>query len=451
MHVRAAPGPPRMASFAAATPVASTSRPMRGAPPPPRSQSMVGAPMRPAAAAPQGVSVQPVSLAAQPRSIAAGRGGAGYQQAAPALTTSPSPQSHATTAGGVPMTQTLSSQPPAFRSAHGQPLGVGAAPVLPRSAAGRGVTPCGIPAAVSSSTPATTTQQQQQQQQQQLPLRGGPPTGAAVGRGTTATSEVKISKIAGQGPPEGSVAGALQDAAAFMAAHAAPRRATVGGEQPGDDGTVLCFGDSLTGGINVAGHSFPRILEERLRDEGYKLRVQNAGQWGDCVGKMIRRFPYVLADACQRSRLRAVLILGGTNNLLRGGFYCSELVEVLSQLHEMAAATPDSPKVGVLTLPPSTKLRDVKEKARLQVNEKLRALCEEHSDRFLVDLEDVDVSQCHDGLHYTSDGYTQFAQIALEAMRPVLDAASGGGGRSPARTLLGGSVVSPTRTAVTVH
>eukprot|EP00927_Polykrikos_kofoidii_P071508 TRINITY_DN67772_c0_g1_i1.p1 TRINITY_DN67772_c0_g1~~TRINITY_DN67772_c0_g1_i1.p1 ORF type:complete len:294 (+),score=43.83 TRINITY_DN67772_c0_g1_i1:76-957(+) len=185
--------------------------------------------------------------------------------------------------------------------------------------------------------------------------------------------------------------------------------------------TVLCFGDSLTAGLRGnKGYEYPGILEDLLRREGYNVSVKNTGAWGEDCSKLLLRFPYVLADAASRGRLLFILILGGTNDIIRGGFYCSELLEKLKQLHSMATSAPGSPVVGVCTMPPA-QLNGIKDKARQSMNAGLRALCKDPSERkFLVDLAGVDQSLAYDGLHYNTQGYTEFAERALEAMRPFL-------------------------------
>lgn len=190
----------------------------------------------------------------------------------------------------------------------------------------------------------------------------------------------------------------------------------------GSNGTVLCFGDSLTKGIEATGGSYPVILEGLLKDAGFNLNVHNTGVWGETVEQLAVRFPYVLADAAKRGRLVCVLVLGGTNDIIRGGFYASQLLGRLKSLHEMAGAAPGEPSVGVLTIPPA-QLSDVKDRARLLINKGLRDACRSvpaSSRQFLVDLEDVDFNLCYDGLHYAVEGYQDFASRAFQAMRPRL-------------------------------
>jgi len=192
-------------------------------------------------------------------------------------------------------------------------------------------------------------------------------------------------------------------------------------ELPCDDasaGVVLCFGDSLTAGINATG-TYPQILERLLRRAGHNLKVRNTGNWGDSTSQLLMRFPYVLKDAASRGRIEYILVLGGTNDLIRGGFYCSELLSKLEQIYDLAAACPGAPRVGVLTMPPAS-LKPVKEQARLHVNCQLREAVQDHPERFLVDLETVDFSLSYDGLHYSPEGYHEFAERAFIAMQPIL-------------------------------
>lgn len=161
------------------------------------------------------------------------------------------------------------------------------------------------------------------------------------------------------------------------------------------------------------------MLEELLQDKGFGLSVHNAGSWGESCDQLITRFPFVIKDAASRGRVAAILVLAGTNDLVRGGVYCSELLAKLRSLHEMAHAAPGAPRVGVLTLPPAN-FGDPREKARIFVNEGLRKECQENPSLFLVDLESVPFDLSYDGLHYDADGYLQFAQRAYQAMEQFL-------------------------------
>jgi acyl-CoA thioesterase-1 len=77
---------------------------------------------------------------------------------------------------------------------------------------------------------------------------------------------------------------------------------------------IVAFGDSLTAGYGVApDEAYPALLEARLRAEGYRYRVINAGVSGDTTAGGLRRVDWAL-----RSRPDIVILALGANDALRG-------------------------------------------------------------------------------------------------------------------------------------
>jgi acyl-CoA thioesterase-1 len=81
-----------------------------------------------------------------------------------------------------------------------------------------------------------------------------------------------------------------------------------------DEIKLLVFGDSLAHGYGLSSEfAFPTQLERRLRDEGWDLRVINAGNSGDTTAAGLARLDWSLADEPD-----AVLVELGANDALRG-------------------------------------------------------------------------------------------------------------------------------------
>jgi len=77
---------------------------------------------------------------------------------------------------------------------------------------------------------------------------------------------------------------------------------------------LAALGDSLTAGFGVApDEAWPARLERRLRQEGYRYRVVNAGVSGDTSAGGLRRVDWVL-----RTRPEVVIVALGANDGLRG-------------------------------------------------------------------------------------------------------------------------------------
>lgn len=88
----------------------------------------------------------------------------------------------------------------------------------------------------------------------------------------------------------------------------------VGAARAQGDRVIVAFGDSLTAGYGVApDESYPALLGARLRVEGYRYQVINAGVSGDTTAGGLRRVDWAL-----RSKPEVVLVELGANDALRG-------------------------------------------------------------------------------------------------------------------------------------
>lgn len=77
---------------------------------------------------------------------------------------------------------------------------------------------------------------------------------------------------------------------------------------------IVAFGDSLTAGLGVPRQqTYPALLAERLRREGFDYRVVNAGVSGDTTSGGLRRIEFVL-----RQQPEIVILEFGANDGLRG-------------------------------------------------------------------------------------------------------------------------------------
>ena len=77
---------------------------------------------------------------------------------------------------------------------------------------------------------------------------------------------------------------------------------------------IIALGDSLTAGFGLLpDEAYPSLLEQRLRREGYRYHVVNAGVSGDTTAGGLRRVDWVL-----RSPPAIVIVALGANDGLRG-------------------------------------------------------------------------------------------------------------------------------------
>ena len=78
---------------------------------------------------------------------------------------------------------------------------------------------------------------------------------------------------------------------------------------------IIFLGDSLTAGLGLdVSASFPSLIEDRLRRQGYDYDVVNAGVSGDTSAGGLRRLDWALAEGTPRI---LIIALGG-NDGLRG-------------------------------------------------------------------------------------------------------------------------------------
>jgi acyl-CoA thioesterase-1 len=84
--------------------------------------------------------------------------------------------------------------------------------------------------------------------------------------------------------------------------------------EPGNRGTIVAVGDSLTAGFGVADdESYPALLERKLREAGHEYRVINAGINGEKSGEALARIDWILSLEPD-----IVILQTGTNDGLRG-------------------------------------------------------------------------------------------------------------------------------------
>lgn len=96
---------------------------------------------------------------------------------------------------------------------------------------------------------------------------------------------------------------------------------------------ILFLGDSLTAGYGLdPGEAYPAQLERMLRDDGFEVRVMNAGVSGDTSAGGLRRLKWVL-----RKPVDILVVALGANDALRGqppGSTRENLEEIIDRARE---------------------------------------------------------------------------------------------------------------------
>src|SRR5215813_10442067 len=128
------------------------------------------------------------------------------------------------------------------------------------------------------------------------------------------------------GAPEQSSAGAATSTSSF-----APAKPPA---KPDGRPIIVAFGDSLTAGFGLHEDlSFPRLLQSKLDEKGFRFRVVNAGMSGDTSAGGVSRIDWALEEGSVKF---LILELGGNDGLR--GLPVAEMKKNLAEIIERAQA-----------------------------------------------------------------------------------------------------------------
>ena len=178
---------------------------------------------------------------------------------------------------------------------------------------------------------------------------------------------------------------------------------------------VVAFGDSLTAGFGLAEpESYPYLLQQKLKAEGYNYEVVNAGVSGDTSLGGLERADWVLGQ----ENVEVLILELGANDLLRA-MPVSRMKSNLDQIIRKAKAK----NVKILLcgmLAPPTMGSDY---SRDYINA-FPDLADEHGVEFLPFLLDGvaskrDLNQA-DGIHPNAEGTRMMTENIYSALKPLL-------------------------------
>jgi acyl-CoA thioesterase-1 len=177
-----------------------------------------------------------------------------------------------------------------------------------------------------------------------------------------------------------------------------------------DDRVIVAFGDSLTSGLGVpADQTYPALLGERLRREGYAYKVVNAGVSGDTTAGGLRRVDWAL-----RLKPEIVILELGVNDALRGQHLASVRAN-LEQLVTSFQAAGARVLVAGMRLPPNYGTPYAEDFYRL-FSEVARVRNAPYLPFFLEGVGAISRLNQADGIHPTAEGYA----IVVEHLWPFL-------------------------------
>ena len=177
---------------------------------------------------------------------------------------------------------------------------------------------------------------------------------------------------------------------------------------------ILCLGDSLTAGYGVeAEAAYPALLQVRLRQEGYRHTVVNAGVSGDTSAGGVRRLEWLL-----RSEVSIALVALGANDGLRG-LNLQEMKQNLSDIIDRLQQAGVRPILVGMRIPPNYG-RSYSERFAAVYTE----LAQEQAVPlipFLLEQVATDPTRNQgDGIHPNAAGYQQVLANIWPVLHPLL-------------------------------
>ena len=183
---------------------------------------------------------------------------------------------------------------------------------------------------------------------------------------------------------------------------------------PAQERVLVAFGDSLTSGLGVpVDQTYPALLGERLRREGYAYKVVNAGVSGDTTAGGLRRVDWAL-----RLKPEIVILELGVNDALRG----QNLASVRANLDQLVArfqAAGARVLVAGMRLPPNYGTPYADDFYRL-FSEVARARNAPYLPFFLEGVGAIPRLNQPDGIHPTAEGYALVVEHLWPFLVPLL-------------------------------
>jgi acyl-CoA thioesterase I len=181
---------------------------------------------------------------------------------------------------------------------------------------------------------------------------------------------------------------------------------------------IVAFGDSLTAGYGLASEreSYPALLQEMLRRDGYDYEVVNAGVSGDTSADGLRRIDWMFEG---NQNVRVLVLELGANDLLRGR-PVAEMKKNLSEIIRRSKARGARVILAGMIAPTNQGRGYQRESA-----EAFKQLASEHDvpliPFFLDRVAGVGELNLADGVHPNPEGTKIVAETVYRALRPVLE------------------------------
>lgn len=185
---------------------------------------------------------------------------------------------------------------------------------------------------------------------------------------------------------------------------------------------IIAFGDSLTAGFGLAEkESYPYLLQQKLKEDGFDYEVVNAGVSGDTSLGGLERADWVL----EQENARILILELGANDLLRG-LSPARMKENLDKIIRKAKAKNIEVLLCGMLAPPAAG-GDYQREYMMVFPD----LAEEHDVEFLPFLlEGVALKKelnQPDGIHPNAAGEKVMTENVYKALKPMLERAQAAG------------------------
>ncbi len=178
---------------------------------------------------------------------------------------------------------------------------------------------------------------------------------------------------------------------------------------------IVAFGDSLTAGFGLLEkESYPYLLQEKLKADGYDYEVINAGVSGDTSIGGLERIDWVL----EQENVRVLILELGANDLLRR-MPVAKMKKNLGQIIEKAQAKKIKILFCGMLAPPN-----IGAEYQRDYTATFPDLASEYKVEFLPFLLDnialnKDLNQA-DGIHPNAEGEKIMTENVYKALKPML-------------------------------
>ena len=187
---------------------------------------------------------------------------------------------------------------------------------------------------------------------------------------------------------------------------------------PKDSGSrpkIIAFGDSLTAGFGVEeNESYPYLLQQKLKADGYDYEVVNAGVSGDTSLGGLERIDWTL----ETENAHILILELGANDLLRG-VPPDKMKENLDQIIQKAKAKNVDVLLCGIIAPPT-----MGPEYQRAFSDAFPDLAEEHEVEYVPFLLDGvalkrELNQA-DGIHPNAEGTRMMTENIYKELRPLL-------------------------------